>query len=375
MIVLRHRAVPLTLLGTGELTMVGTQRAVPFRYAATSYRGRARWIAREAGPPAPQQPRLLDRVRAALRARHYSRRTEKAYVHWIKRYIFFHGKRHPAEMGAAEVTAFLTALAVRDRVAASTQNQALNTLLFLYREILGVELPWLDGLVRAKRPQHLPTVLTREEVRTVLEQLDRAPRLMALLLYGAGLRLLECCRLRIKDVDFATNQITIRDGKGSKDRVTMLPSAVKIDLARHVERARALHQRDLAAGAGWVELPWALGRKYPNAGREWAWQWVFPATRLYVDPSSGQRRRHHLHESVVQRAVREAVLKAGLAKKATCHTFRHSFATHLLEEGHDIRTVQELLGHQDVSTTMIYTHVLNRGPAAVRSPADRVFPA
>ena len=375
MIVLRHRAVPLTLLGTGELTMVGTQRAVPFRYAATSCRGRARWIAREAGPPAPQQPRLLDRVRAALRARHCSRRTEKAYVHWIKRYIFFHGKRHPAEMGAAEVTAFLTALAVRDRVAASTQNQALNALLFLYREILGVELPWLDGLVRAKRPQHLPTVLTREEVRTVLEQLDRAPRLMALLLYGAGLRLLECCRLRIKDVDFATNQITIRDGKGSKDRVTMLPSAVKIDLARHVERARALHQRDLAAGAGRVELPWALGRKYPNAGREWAWQWVFPATRLYVDPSTGQRRRHHLHESVVQRVVREAVLKAGLAKKATCHTFRHSFATHLLEDGHDIRTVQELLGHQDVSTTMIYTHVLNRGPAAVRSPADRVFPA
>jgi integron integrase len=314
-------------------------------------------------------------VRAALRARHYSRRTEKAYVHWIKRYIFFHGKRHPAEMGAAEVTAFLTALAVRDRVAASTQNQALNALLFLYREILGVELPWLDGLVRAKRPQHLPTVLTREEVRTVLEQLDSAPRLMALLLYGAGLRLLECCRLRIKDVDFATNQITIRDGKGSKDRVTMLPGAVKIDLARHVERARALHQRDLAAGAGRVELPWALGRKYPNAGREWAWQWVFPATRLYVDPSTGQRRRHHLHESVVQRAVREAVLKAGLAKKATCHTFRHSFATHLLEEGHDIRTIQELLGHQDVSTTMIYTHVLNRGPAAVRSPADRVFPA
>jgi len=314
-------------------------------------------------------------VRAALRARHYSRRTEKAYVHWIKRYIFFHGKRHPAEMGAAEVTAFLTALAVRDRVAASTQNQALNALLFLYREILGVELPWLDGLVRAKRPQHLPTVLTREEVRTVLEQLDRAPRLMALLLYGAGLRLLECCRLRIKDVDFATNQITIRDGKGSKDRVTMLPRAVKIDLTRHVERARALHQRDLAAGAGWVELPWALGRKYPNAGREWAWQWVFPATRLYGDPSTGQRRRHHLHESVVQRAVREAVLKAGLAKKATCHTLRHSFATHLLEDGHDIRTVQELLGHQDVSTTMIYTHVLNRGPAAVRSPADRVFPA
>src|SRR5947209_9771389 len=375
MIVLRHRAVPLTLLGTGELTMVGTQRAVPFRYAATSCRGRARWIAREAGPPAPQQPRLLDRVRAALRARHYSRRTEKAYVHWIKAYVFFHGKRHPAEMGAVEVTAFLTALAVRDRVAASTQNQALNALLFLYREILSVELPWLDDLVRAKRPQHLPTVLTRDEVRAVLERLDCTPRLMALLLYGAGLRLFECCRLRIKDVDFATNQITIRDGKGGKDRMTMLPRTVKADLAKHIERVRALHQRDLRQGAGWVELPWALARKYPNAGREWAWPCVFPATRFYVDRATGQRRRHHLHESVIQRAVREAVLKTGLAKKATCHTFRHSFATHLLEDGHDIRTVQELLGHRDVSTTMIYTHVLNRAPAPARRPADRVFPA
>src|SRR5437016_4266152 len=216
MIVLRHRAVPLTLLGTGELTMVGTQRAVPFRYAATSCRGRARWIAREAGPPAPQQPRLLDRVRAALRARHYSRRTETAYVHWIKRYIFFHGKRHPAEMGAVEVTAFLTSLAVRDRVAASTQNQALNALLFLYRDVLHIELPWLDGLVRAKRPEHLPVVLTREETQAMIDLLDGVQRLMALLLYGAGLRLLECCRLRVQDVDFATNQITIRDGKGGK---------------------------------------------------------------------------------------------------------------------------------------------------------------
>src|SRR5881296_3875512 len=332
MIVLRHRAVPLTLLGTGELTMVGTQRAVPFRYAATSRRGRARWIAREAGPPAPQQPRLLDRVRAALRARHYSRRTEKAYVHWIKRYIFFHSKRHPAEMGAAEVTAFLTALAVKGKVAASTQNQALSALLFLYREVLGVELPWLDGLVRAKPPQRLPVVLTREEVRTVLGKLDGVSRLMALLLYGAGLRLLECCRLRVKDVDFETNQIAIRDSKGNKDRLRMLPAAVKTDLAAHIQRAREQHQADLRQGAGWVELPWALARKYPNAGREWAWQWVFPATRFYVDRATGQRRRHHLHESVIQRAVREAVLKTGLAKKATCHTFRHSFATHLLED-------------------------------------------
>ncbi len=316
------------------------------RYAVTADCASAAAL-RETASAAPK-PKLLDRVRQALRARHYSRRTEKAYVHWIKRYIFFHGKRHPAEMGAPEVTAFLTALAVRDRVAASTQNQALNA---------------------------LPTVLTRAEVRTVLGRLAGVPRLMALLLYGAGLRLLECCRLRLKDVDLTANQITIRDGKGGKDRMTMVPGVVKADLAKHLDRVRALHQRDLRRGAGWVELPWALGRKYPNAGHEWAWQWVFPAARFYVDPATGQRRRHHLHESVIQRAVREAVLKAGIAKKATCHTFRHSFATHLLEDGHDIRTVEELLGHRDVSTTMIYTHVLNRGPAAVRSPADRMFPS
>ena len=343
------------------------------RYGVPNDGSPAAPVIRETPSAESPKPKLLDRVRLAVRARHYSRRTEKAYVHWIKRFIFFHGKRHPAEMGAPEVTAFLTALAVRDRVAASTQNQALNALLFLYREILRVELPWLDDVVRAKRPQHLPTVLTRDEVRAVLERMDGVPRVMALLLYGAGLRLLECCRLRIKDVDFAANQITIRDGKGGKDRRTMLPGAIKADLAKHLERVRALHQRDLRHGAGWVELPWALARKYPNAGREWGWQWVFPATRFYVDRATGQRRRHHLHESVIQRAVREAVLKTGLTKKATCHTFRHSFATHLLEDGHDIRTVQELLGHRDVSTTMIYTHVLNRGPAAVRSPADRMF--
>ena len=294
-------------------------------------------------------------------------------MHWIKCYIFFHGKRHPAEMGAVEVTAFLTSLAVRDRVAASTQNQALNALLFLYRDVLHIELPWLDGLVRAKRPEHLPVVLTREETQAMIDLLDGVQRLMALLLYGAGLRLLECCRLRVQDVDFATNQITIRDGKGGKDRVTVLPASVKADLPRHLDRVRHQHGRDLGRGAGWVELPWALGRKYPNAGREWGWQWVFPATRFYIDRATGQRRRHHLHESVIQRAVREAVLKAGLVKHATCHTLRHSFATHLLEDGYDIRTVQELLGHRDVSTTMIYTHVLNRGPAAVRSPADQLF--
>jgi len=258
-------------------------------------------------------------------------------------------------------------------VAASTQNQALNALLFLYRQILNVQLPWLDDIVRAKRPQHLPVVLTRDETQAVLEQLNGVPRLIALLLYGAGLRLLEACRLRIQDLDFAANQITIRDGKGHKDRLTMLPNAVKADLMRHLERVRTQHARDLRHGAGWVELPWALGRKYPNAGREWGWQWAFPATCFYTDRVTGQRRRHHLHESVLQRAVKEAALKAGLAKRATCHTFRHSFATHLLEDGYDIRTVQELLGHRDVSTSMIYTHVLNCGPAAVRSPADRMF--
>jgi integron integrase len=294
-------------------------------------------------------------------------------VHWIKRYIFFHGKRHPAEMGAAEVAAFLTSLAVQGKVAASTQNQALSALLFLYREVLGVELPWLDDVIRAKRPLHLPVVLTREEVRAVLQRLDGVPRLMAVLLYGAGLRLLECCRLRVKDVDFATNQLTIRDGKGHKDRATMLPAAVKADLLGHLERVRRQHEDDLRHGAGWVELPGALLRKYPNAGRAWGWQWVVPATRIYVDRVTGQRRRHHLHESVLQRAVKDAVRSAGIAKPATCHTFRHSFATHLLEDSHDIRTVQELLGHRDVSTTMIYTHVLNRGPAGVRSPADRMF--
>ena len=328
---------------------------------------------RETGPAEAPKPRLLDRVRQAIATRHYSRRTEKAYVHWIKRYVFFHGKRHPAEMGAAEVSAFLTSLAVDSKVAASTQNQALSALLFLYREVLGMELPWLDEVVRAKRPLHLPVVLTRDEVRAVLQRLGGVPRLMAILLYGAGLRLLECCRLRVKDVDFAMNQITIRDGKGHKDRLTMLPASIKAELVSHLEGVREQHHADLRHGAGWVELPGALMRKYPNAGRDWGWQWVFPATRVYVDRVTGQRRRHHLHESVLQRAVKDAVRSAGLTKPATCHTFRHSFATHLLEESHDIRTVQELLGHQDVSTTMIYTHVLNRGPAGVRSPADRMF--
>jgi integron integrase len=327
---------------------------------------------REPGPAGSSKPRLLDQVRQTVRARHYSRRTEKAYVFWIKRYVVFHGKRHPLELGAPEVTAFLTALAVREGVAASTQNQALSALLFLYRDVLGVELPWLDGLVRAKRPEHLPVVLTPEEVRAVLARMEGVTRLMAILLYGSGLRLLECCRLRIQDVDLAKNQIVVRGGKGGKDRVTMLPAAVKDALARHLARVREQHASDLKHGVGWVELPWALARKYPHAGRDWVWQWVFPATRIYLERETGQRRRHHLHESVVQRAVKDAVRAAGLTKRATCHTLRHSFATHLLEDDKDIRTVQELLGHRDVTTTQIYTHVLQRGPAGARSPADRL---
>ncbi|MCI0408723.1 MAG: integron integrase, partial [Acidobacteria bacterium] len=312
-------------------------------------------------------------MRLAIRARHYSRKTEDAYVAWIKRFIFYHGKRHPAEMGAAEITRFLSSLAIDAKVSASTQNQAMSALLFLYREVLDQAVPWLDGIVHAKTPRRLPVVLTRDEVRSVLGRLDGTLRLMATLLYGAGLRLLECARLRVKDVDFASNQMLVRGGKGDKDRVALLPRAVKSDLTRHLEVVRTQHREDLQRGAGWVELPTALARKYPNAGREWGWQWVFPATRIYGDRETGQRRRHHLHESVLQRAVKEAVRQAGLAKPASCHTFRHSFATHLLEDGYDIRTVQELLGHKDLSTTMIYTHVLNRGPAAVRSPADRLL--
>jgi integron integrase len=330
---------------------------------------RAGYVGEGAGI-ATREPRLLDAVREALRVRHYSRRTERAYVGWIRRYILFHGKRHPTDMGAEEVTRFLSSLAVEGRVSSSTQNQALSALLFLYGPVLGVELPWLDELVRAARPQRLPVVLSRDEVRAVLLALRGTTRLMAVLLYGAGLRLLECARLRVKDIDFAANQIVVRSGKGDHDRVTLLPAAVRPALQRHLAQVRAQHERDLRAGAGWVELPHALARKYPDAGREWPWQWVFPATRTYVERTTGQRRRHHLHETAVQRAVHRAVREAGLAKPASCHTFRHSFATHLLEDGYDIRTVQELLGHRDVRTTMIYTHVLNRGPAGVRSPLD-----
>ena len=316
------------------------------------------------------KPRLLDVVRERIRMRHYSPRTERAYVGWIRRFIHFHGKRHPREMGEPEVAAFLSALAIRGNVSPSTQNQALSALVFLYSEVLRVDLDWLSGLIRARRPTRLPVVLSREEVRALLSHLRGTVWLMASLMYGAGLRLLECVELRVKDVDIPGGEIRVRDGKGRKDRVTMLPGRLVEPIRLHLEPVKRLHDADLAAGRGRVALPDALARKYPNAGTEWAWQWVFPATRVYTDRATGQHRRHHLHESVVQRAVKSAVQRAGLTKPATCHTLRHSFATHLLEAGYDIRTIQELLGHRDVSTTMVYTHVLNRGGRGVKSPLD-----
>jgi len=307
-----------------------------------------------------------------LRLRHYSPRTEEAYVHWVRRFVRFCGLRHPRELGTAEVTRFLSSLAVERHVSASTQNQALSALLFLYRDVLDIPVGWLSTLVRAKRPARVPMVLSRDEVRRVLGKLNGrgASALVAGVLYGTGMRLLEALRLRAKDLDFAANEITVRGGKGDRDRVTMLPERLKGPLLHHLATVRAQHEKDLADGAGWVEMPGALGAKYPNAGREWGWQWVFPATKTYDHAPSGQRRRHHLHETVVQRAFREAVRAAGIAKPASCHTLRHSFATHLLESGYDIRTVQELLGHRNVATTMIYTHVLRRGGMGVRSPAD-----
>ncbi len=320
--------------------------------------------------PAPA-PRLLDRLREALRARHYSLRTEEAYAGWVRRFILFHGKRHPREMGEREINTFLTDLAIAKKVSASTQTQALSALLFLYRDLLELPFPELEKVVRAKKPKRLPVVLTKEEVRSVLSLLEGPPALVARLLYGSGLRLMEALRLRVKDLDLPRHQITVRDGKGQKDRVTMLAASVRGTLVAHLERVRRLHGEDLAAGFGAVYLPDALSRKYPWAAKEWGWQWVFPAASLSFDPRSGVKRRHHLHERVVQVAVRSAVRAAGIAKPASCHTFRHSFATHLLEAGHDIRTIQELLGHKDVTTTMIYTHVLNRpGGRGVKSPID-----
>jgi integron integrase len=318
----------------------------------------------------PGRPRLLDRLRDAIRTRHYSRRTEEAYSYWTKRFIYFNGKRHPAEMGEAEVTAFLNHLGSDRNVSASTQNQALAALLFLYKNVLGVDLPWLDGLVRAQRPERLPVVLTREEVEKLLACLEGTNWLMASLLYGTGMRLMECSRLRVKDVDFGYRHILVRDGKGEKDRITMLPDRLAEPLRKQMEWARKIHESDLREGFGEVRLPHALARKYPRAGYEWGWQYVFPSKNRSADPDNGVIRRHHLDESVLQRAVKKAVRIAGISKPVHCHTFRHSFATHVLQSGYDIRTVQELLGHSDVSTTMIYTHVLNRGGRGVVSPLD-----
>ena len=317
-----------------------------------------------------EEPRLLDRMRAVLRTRHYSIRTEDAYVQWAKRFILFHGKRHPSAMGPEEINAFLAHLAVERNVSASTQSQALAAILFLYRDVLGDEVPWLTELVRAPRRERVPVVLTREEVRRLLGAMSGMGQLIARLLYGTGMRLLEGLRLRVKDLDFESGEVVVRSGKGNKDRTTPLPRMLCVGLQRHLEKVRALHDRDVGEGFGRVWMPDALAVKYPSASGSWSWQWVFPAGKRSIDPRSGIERRHHLGEQVIQRAMQDAVRCARIAKPATPHTLRHSFATHLLESGHDIRTVQELLGHRDVKTTMIYTHVLGLGASGVRSPLD-----
>jgi integron integrase len=322
----------------------------------------------EGGPP----PKLLDRVRTTVRLRHYSRRTEKAYVDWIRRYILFHQKKHPSTMGAPELVAFLSWLAVEKQVSASTQNQALSAVLFLYKQVLGLDIEPIEHVPRARMPNKLPVVLSREELGQLLKQVAGTMWLIVAMLYGTGVRLEECLELRVKDLDFDRNQVTVRRGKGQKDRVTMLPAGVKERLAAHLVTVKGQHERDLTRGEGRVVLPFALERKYPGAPMEWGWQFVFPATRICRDPKWGPPSRFHLHESVVQKAVTKAVRRAGLSKPASCHSLRHSFATSLLEDGYDIRTVQALLGHADVRTTMIYLHVMNRGALGVRSPFDRL---
>lgn len=318
------------------------------------------------------RPKLMDLMHLALRSRHYSPRTEQAYGRWVKRFIYFHEKRHPAQMAEPEINAYLTHLAVHEHVSASTQTQALSALLFLYRHVIGREVGDLGDLVRARKPERIPVVMTRDEVRAVLGQLDKDVLLAASLMYGCGLRLMECLRLRVQDIDFRRNEILVRDGKGGKDRVTMLPESLKDPLRRHLRRARAVHGRDLDEGWGRVALPGALDRKYPAASQDWRWQWVFPQERRWKDFRTGAEGRHHLHQTIVQRAVKDAVRRARVTKHVGCHTFRHSFATHLLESGYDIRTIQELLGHKSIRTTMIYTHVLNKGGHGVRSPLDEV---
>lgn len=316
-------------------------------------------------------PRLFDEVRRHIRVKHYSLRTEKIYIGWIRRFILANAKRHPREMGATEVEAFLSLLAVQGKVAASTQNQALSALLFLYRVVLEIPLPWMENVVRAKRPKRVPTVLSQDEVRCLLAHMEGRPQLLASLLYGTGMRLMECLRLRVKDVDFARNEITIRGGKGAKDRHTVLPKSLIEPLQREIERARILHAADLAAGFGAAALPYALARKYPSAARDFGWQYVFPSVQRSLDPTDGIERRHHFDDAILARGLKTARHRAGIIKPLSAHTLRHSFATHLLEMGYDIRTVQELLGHRDVATTQIYTHVLNRSASGVLSPLDR----
>jgi len=318
------------------------------------------------------KPRLLAEVRNVARMRHFSIRTEQAYVNWIRRFILFHQKRHPRDMGEAEIRTFISHLAVEGEISASTQTVALSALLFLYRDVLKKDLPYVSNIERARKPKRLPVVFTRDETKRILETLEGTHWLIAALLYGSGLRLMECLRIRVKDVDFTYKQLTIRDGKGEKDRITMLPAKLKQPLLRHLQKVEVQHEEDLRAGYGEVFLPYALARKYPNAPRQWGWQYVFPSGVRSIDPRSGKQRRHHIADSTVQTAVKKAIRQARVSKNGSCHTLRHSFATHLLEKGYDIRTVQELLGHKDVRTTMIYTHVLNRGGKGVLSPIDEV---
>ena len=321
-------------------------------------------------PTTDRKPKLLDQLSQAMRSRHYSRSTGTTHIHWIKRFTFFHHVRHPQEMAEPEINAFLTHLAVKEHVSASTQNQALCAIIFLYKYAINRKIGDIGGVIRARKPVRLPVVMTRDEVKAVLSNLTGDKWIIAYLIYGTGLRLLECLRLRIQELDFNKNQIIVRSGKGDKDRITMFPESVKKPLIEHLSKVKKIHESDVANGFGRVFLPDALVRKYPNASKEWRWQWVFPQETLWQNKKTDERGRHHIDESIIQKSVKDAVTRAGLVKRATCHTFRHSFATHLLEDGYDIRTVQELLGHKDLKTTMIYTHVLNKGPSAVRSPAD-----
>lgn len=318
----------------------------------------------------PNEPKVMDQLRNALHSRHYSPRTVQAYCRWVRRFLHFHKLRHPAEMADAEINEFLTYLAVEEHVSASTQTQALAALIFFYRNVVGYEVGELGGLIRARKSRHVPVVLTRDEVKAVLGNLDGDMSLIASLMYGTGMRLMECLRTRVQDIDFGRREVTVRSGKGGKDRTTMLPESLVPELRRHLVHVKAVHELDLKAGFGRVDVPGALDRKYPNAPWEWRWQYVFPQQKRWCDPRTGEQGRHHVHETIVQRAVHQAVKQVGITKRAGCHTLRHSFATHLLETGYDIRTIQELLGHKDVSTTMIYTHVLNRGGRGVRSPLD-----